>query len=331
MVCGAESYRRVDCLNLHNNTWVSAPSMTCRRGTFKTEAVNLGGLIIVVSGDDANVAGTLEAFNPLMNTWINLPNMPRKIILVGSTSMNDTLYVTGGLDKSSGEYSDLVFSFDLQSFRWIQRQETLTSPRYGHAAASNNGCLWVAGGLLSDPSSGGYTNSVEIFDFKRSTWNLVPNMNVKRIWLRLVVVAGVLYAVGGDVDEFGHGLLPTIEKFSAECNCWKIVAEFRVHRRVYSVTSLGSQIYVFGGRDKEYSTCQDWDCFDTKTGAWESECFPQSLQTPNGSDDCQPTLVSSLLANEKKQHPDGAFRCRGLPRESFYGGQAVSTGDIQWG
>ena len=47
------------------------------------------------------------------------------------------------------------------------------------------------------------TSSVEIFDPTENLWVHGPPLNVNRFRLRLFVILGVLYAVGGDRDERG--------------------------------------------------------------------------------------------------------------------------------
>ncbi|CAM6003531.1 unnamed protein product [Sphagnum balticum] len=73
----------------------------------------------------------------------------------------------------------------------------------------------------------------------------------RAIDLRLVWVAGALYAVGGDVlmptfDSRGGPPKGSIERLGAN-GAWELVAEFPTERHGISVTCVGSVIYIFGG------------------------------------------------------------------------------------
>ena len=274
--------------------------MTKRRGTFKTEAVEFAGLICVVSGDDHTACGTIEAYNPFSNEWYDLPSLPRRLMLVSSSSVRQTLYITGGLDKDTGEYSDKVYSLHINAVEWVVEQATLLKGRYGHGSATLESKIYVAGGQLPDPE--GYTNTVEIFDHLLNRWSAGPPMINKRIWLRLLTINNEIYAVGGDVDENGTTKMPSIEKLDSKTNTWVHVSEFTLLRRVFSVTSIGSEIFVFGGRDADYATLNDWDKYNVETSEWESTRGVEEWDTKDN-------LLKRLI-----------------PRDKFYGGQAVAFG-----
>lgn len=105
----------------------------------------------------------------------------------------------------------------------------------------------IAGGQFSDSTSpNSNASNVEVYNLKTKTWIRGPNMVSERIWFRLLVVQDTLYAIGGDVDSKGSGLTPTIERLNMKSNTWEKVADFTKIRRVFSTSSVGSKIYVFG-------------------------------------------------------------------------------------
>jgi len=327
---GLDSYRRTDRLDVNGNKWYECRSMSKRRGTFKTEAVEVAGLICVVSGDDHTACGTIEAFNPFSNQWFDLPSLPRRLMLVGSSAIQQTLYIAGGLDKDTGEYSDKVYSLNISSKEWALEQAALLKGRYGHGQCSIKNKLFIAGGQLPDPE--GYTNTIEIFDPVLNQWSEGPAMLTRRIWLRLLNIKNELYAVGGDVDENGTTMMPSIEKLDSQTNTWVHVADFTILRRVFSVTSIASDIFIFGGRDVDYATLSDWDKYNVDSGVWEStKGFQDMGELWNNmkSDDVVINDAANIVANIANiANIDGSKRL--IPRDKFYGGQALAPLSLSW-
>ncbi len=341
---GQESYKRSDHLDVATGAWTPCSPMRKKRGTFKTEAVAVGNYAVAVSGDDEAAVGTLEAYNSLTDAWTDLPPLPEKMMLVAAAAVAHTLYIIGGIDKATGLYTGVVYVLQMGNAvpgawgPWTVLPARLLKPRVGHASASLHGQLWVAGGQFSgadaEVGSAEYVTSrhVERYDAATQQWQAGPPMTAERIWFRLLVVRGALYAVGGDVDGTGKSLVPTIERLDLEHNRWEKVGEFREVRRVFSTSAVNDKIYVFGGRDVNYGTLQDWDCFDCATCEWESVRYEGGARGRSDDEkkavglracDSADSLVS-LLAR--------APEARLIPRSKFYGGQAISlpAEDVHW-
>jgi hypothetical protein len=107
---GQESYKRSDRLDIATGEWSACSSMTNKRGTFKTEAVAVGNFAVAVSGDDEAAVGTLEAYSPFTDSWVDLPPLPEKLMLVAAAAINETLYISGGIDKATGTWCILLYA-----------------------------------------------------------------------------------------------------------------------------------------------------------------------------------------------------------------------------
>ena len=355
---GQESYKRSDHLDVATGAWTPCAPMQKKRGTFKTEAVAVGNYAVAVSGDDEAAVGTLEAYMPLTDAWVDLPPLPEKLMLVAAAAVGHTLYIIGGIDKATGLYTGAVHVLHMGHGHgpgggatwgtWSVLPARLLKPRVGHASTSLNGQLWVAGGQFSgadaEVGSPEYVTSrhVEYYDAAAQRWQVGPPMTAERIWFRLLVVRGALYAVGGDVDGTGKSLIPTIERLDAVSNRWEKVGEFREVRRVFSTSAVDTKIYVFGGRDVNYGTLQDWDCFDCVTCEWESARYegvasgPSSAATARSPSDDEKKKADKLRSCDSADSLmtllARAPEARLIPRSKFYGGQAISlpAEDVHW-
>ena len=220
---------------------------------------------------------------------------------------------------------------------WNTLPTGLLKSRVGHASAALNGKLWVAGGQFSGTNaiadSPDYVNStsVEYYDPITKRWNLGPSMLAERIWFRLLVINNALYAVGGDVDTTGRSLIPTIERLNVISNRWEKIGEFRDVRRVFSTSAVDNKIYVFGGRDVNYGTLQDWDCFDCDSHEWESVAYDQlsdddkkRIDSRRYSTDSNECMVSCDSMDSLVSLTARSPETRTIPRAKFYGGQAIT-------
>jgi hypothetical protein len=197
--------------------------------------------------------------------------------------------------------------------------------------AHMDGCLWIAGGQYDDAVS----SSVEVYDIASNSWLPCTPMYSQRMWFRLLVIENNLYAVGGDVDDRGTSIRPSIERFNKTMRRWEYVASFPMLRRVYSATAVGTEIYVFGGRDVNFATLQDWDKYNLKTRKWDSDLAREhkennEFSTNNVFDNFYKSKHMEKKNNEKSE--DVASTKRLIPRSKFYGGQAISVPavDITW-
>ncbi len=289
---GDSSYLRVNRGGLFHGPVEERGVLSCRRGTFFTDAKAWKSGIVVVGGEGQESMGSLELYNPIKDTWCALPNMPAKLQYGGSAVTEKNLYLTGGLDHTSGGCSNAVYCLSHgqhAEFVWSELKMRLPEGRFGHAALTvNNGTeLWLAGGqniqALGERRSGQEaeeedmgdvyqaTASVVVYDFEDKVWVAAPPMTVMRVWHRLFEIRGVIYAVGGDSNAFGKALLPTIEKFDRCAARWVHVCDFPSVRRVYSCAVFGDDIVVVGGRGGDYDTCRGTDVFNTVTGLWDTD------------------------------------------------------------
>lgn len=349
---GPYSNRQCEEYNVIKNVWSAIPPMVMGHGTCHTEALNFRGLIVVISGNDEQAIGTVEAYNPFLKSWHQMSALPERLAYMGAAAVDEVLFATGGLDKETGEISDAFFSLNLQSREWVSHEFRLPSARYGHTACCAWGNLWLCGGQLGTlPATAFqplYTNTVEIYDPKSHSFMMGPPMLQLRMWFKALVINNELYIIGGDVKQTGNSITPSIEKLSTPGGAFEYVAVFPSNRRLFSVTAVGSKIFVFGGRDENFAPIDKWDLFDTETKSWASASPSASSQPPDtingeGKVDCESTKAK-IASNERiscatSNGGDGGdiwWQCvKGRdnmsPRNSFSGGQAVAYPPLGWG
>jgi len=268
VVGGNAEPHRVDGYDIELKEWRNWCNTDIVREVF-FEVLWYHGFIYVFCGIHHSSYGSVERLNIVTNTWSNGPQLPGKLAAVVGTSLNDKLYIIGGYDFHTTEYSDAMFTLDLERNKWIEHDARLRAGRSSHAAVTFQNKIWVAGGILDGQYCEG-NETVEIFDPNVGYWVTGPALNQRRFRLRLFVVNDELYAVGGDRDDRGRLVVQTIDKLDRDNVTWIYITSFKQERRGFLSSVVGSKIFVIGGRSGDIPL-YTWDYFDVGTGTWLSD------------------------------------------------------------
>jgi len=300
--------KTVDILDISSSKWSTANEMIMKHGSFHTEAVSFNGMIYVVSGDNADSVGHMESYNIFDNVWNQCSAMPAKLMFISAASYlrRKKIIVSGGIHHQTGQFSRSLFSYNCND-TWVQLPTELLNPRYGHASIVFEGKLWVVGGEIQGKE--GFSESVEIVDMETGDCIAGPKLTKRRMWLTLIVISGILYAVGGDSTVESQSK-PSIEFYDSVAKKWKHETFLPAFRRLYSSAASGSMIHIFGGKDESYCQLNDSDCYDTFAKRWVTLNKQSSLNPKHSID----TKESKIL----------------LPRESFSGGRAITLSFLNY-
>jgi hypothetical protein len=181
---------------------------------------------------------------------------------------NGKVFVIGGYYQDG--LSNRVFYLDKnerQADTWIEQDATLITPRYGAAAATYQGKLWLAGGYVGfhQPLS-----SIEVFNPLVGSWQPAGNLTKERDGkIALLVINDDLFAVG-TYDHVGKAMW--VEKRDPETGLWQPLSEFddgAHYRTGCAFVACGSTIYFIGGSSG--LSLPTWNSFNTQTNKWASE------------------------------------------------------------
>ena len=142
-----------------NDTWTQLASMNNRRHSF--DLVSFRGKLIAYGGvavffdpvanttveEETNLT---EAYDPITNTWSQLPNATNAFSAYAATVFNDEIIIHGGYERSgwSGAANDKTYGYDPFTNDWHTRA-TLQVGLYDSTIALANNTLIYAGGDAS--------------------------------------------------------------------------------------------------------------------------------------------------------------------------------------
>lgn len=251
------------------NTWAQgslAPMPTPRNGT---AAVSLNGLIYVIGGvlSNGTYVATMEAYNPVTNTWAAEAPMLTPRADLAAVAVNGLIYAIGGGNFTLAPNTfNAVEVYDPASNTWTTKSPMPTA-RLGLGAAVVNNLIYAVGGDGWCNSSVGNltTATVEVYDPSADTWSTGQPLTGGQSftgcnttpWVTAFagasaqVVNGLMYAMGGYYDSgLSNG---TVEVFDPIANSWSTTAAVRpvkssgafisavvVNGKIYAVESQGA-------------------------------------------------------------------------------------------
>ena len=245
VIGGSEDSRRCDVLDMSCGTWRQCGSLSVKRER-AFSAVQHSGQIYAISGSVDHAMVSVEKMNVFKNCWTPVAPLPSAVQCSAVVSYRNRLVVIGGDCRTSYSRIGTIFALKEDESAWeADFLPCLLEGRSEHAACLYRGKIFVAGGFLSSrgfPFVG--SSSVESYNEELDTWEECPPLTADRRQFSLVVVAGVMYAVGGDCT----GDKDTIEKYDQRNNQWVHVCDFPHKRKASCSTSIGNYILVFGGK-----------------------------------------------------------------------------------
>ncbi len=203
------------------NTWSTKAPMPTPRcypgvGVVKGILYVVGGM--TVPGEGFTTTVTVEAYNPLTNTWRTVAPLPTPRTHVAVAQANGLLYAIGGLNPSLG-YIDRVDAYNPETNRW-HRVAPMPTPRSVFATGVVNGVIYTAGGNGSVSSSGcalagGICSVVEVYDPRSNAWERAAPLTTPRYATAGGVIEGVFYVAGGLYSPgAGTVALNSVERYS---------------------------------------------------------------------------------------------------------------------
>jgi len=177
----------------------------------------LDGKIYVVGGMNGNGASvaTVEAFDPVTETWSAEPPMTTRRDNPGAAAVDDRLYVFGGrtrdADGSSPEPTlSSVEMFDPTSGAWISRAPMPTGRRTMAVGRLNDRVQLIGGEIRAD---GAAFSQNEEYDPATDTWRTLRSISTGRHGAVGGTTGGNIYVIAGG-DTGGSAFTPVNEVFS---------------------------------------------------------------------------------------------------------------------
>lgn len=226
--------------------WASVPRMPTARGDLA--AVWFEGRLVAIGGYHQNLGDRrdVEAYDPTVNGWTSLADLPRPRYAHDAIAVNGTILVAGG--AYDGPDCRTTLAYDPGADRWIQRGSLQQCRSWGRLAIDGDGVIRMIGGF--DPTRG-QLDSVERYDPVADAWTV----ETRRLAVGRSSHAVAVGADGAPVVFGGRSLadaaLDSVERLSG--GSWFTVSPMPVPRDDLAVAWSDGRFYVVGALDRNNS------------------------------------------------------------------------------
>ncbi|MBI4664382.1 MAG: immunoglobulin domain-containing protein [Verrucomicrobia bacterium] len=182
---------------------------------------------------------TLQAYDPVRNSWSQNKNMPNLSGCSAGGVLNGRLYVMTPCDGFNG-YRQFLHAYD-PSAGWAQRA-SIPSIHVNAAAGVIDGKLYVAGGTDGTVP----TSTLEVYDPGSNSWTKRAPMPSARANLAGAVLNEQLYAIGG---HNGKSDVTTVEIYDPNTDTWETGVPISSPRSALAAAVIDGKIFLVGGID----------------------------------------------------------------------------------
>ena len=103
------------------------------------------GILAIGGYDGSTYLNTCELFDGATQTWKYISSLATERAWASAATLNDKVYVFGGVDDNVQDL-DSVEEYDCAADKWTLLPVRLSVPRWGLAAATVSGRIYVCGG-----------------------------------------------------------------------------------------------------------------------------------------------------------------------------------------
>ena len=232
--------RKVEGYDPVIKSWKSAPDLPVALHhemvvTYKDEAVVMGGWI--PKGDDPSARVSDRVFALREEKWVQLPSLRRPRAAGAAAVVGDRIVVTGG--QANDRLVDTTEVFDGKQWKEVAAMPT---PREHLAAVSDGHYVYAVGGRNLGPDKN-YA-ALERYDPAADRWQKLPDMPTARGGLGAAIVAGHLFALGGETPTRALG---AVESYDIARKDWSKAPSMRTPRHGIAGAAIGRSLYALGG------------------------------------------------------------------------------------
>lgn len=195
-------------------------------------------------------------------SWTIKNRIPAIVFGAAAAAGDDHLiYLFGGYLTGNA-----LWQYNPTSDSW-SRKANLPTPRFGLAAVSLRGKIYVLGGSNGTSPS----RALEVYDPLANTWQTKAPMPTARVFLGAAALGRKIYAVGGAPDCCGTSVTSVLEIYDTDTDRWTSGAPLPVAQQVSAAAGVEGRIFTFGGFIPGAGVQGATFEYDPATNAWTAK------------------------------------------------------------
>jgi len=186
------------------------------------------------------LAGTLEEYNPVTDTWRQRASLPRPRLFAVGAGANGKLYAIGGVAQGDSRmfHSRFVDEYDPKTDRWTARADMPIESRAYRVAVANEKIYLIGG---ADRNFSRLLSAVYEYDPASDSWTARASMPTPRADYAVTALDGKIYAFGG------LGGMNAAEEYDPASDRWRACSTMPTPNWLQVAAPLDGRIYVISG------------------------------------------------------------------------------------
>lgn len=249
--------------------------------------IEVGGKFYLVGGRRIQ---EISIFDPKTNSWTLGAKPPIEMHHFQGFSYKGKIYVVGAHTGKYPHETPLpqAYIYDPATDSW-EKGFSMPKNRLRASTTTNiyNGKLYISGGIV-DGHWDGHVKWFDVYDFKSSKWEKLPDTPRARDHATSVVNNNKLYVLGGRLSsgktkKVFELTIPEVDVFDFKTGKWSTMdAHIPTQRAGCMAVSVKDKIIFTGGESISQEMAHNQvECLDTKTGEWS--VLPSLIQGRHGT------------------------------------------------
>ncbi|XP_045193063.2 kelch-like protein 26 [Mercenaria mercenaria] len=212
------------CYDPAKNKWEMVPPMLMERCRFYLGSVQ--NRLYAIGGDPSASTGTAEfaqceCYDIETKRWQPIAPLPGNRMEHAGTAVEDSLFVSGGLQDQEGPVFNTFFKYDTNTDMWMQLP-AMPSARADHSMFSYSGKIYVIGGWYDDDLSHQriMASTIDCFDFNKGRWETIADVPSPRLFATYTLKQGKVIIIGGWLNGDCQRKCNNVETFDLETLTW---------------------------------------------------------------------------------------------------------------
>ena len=240
------------------DTCLAGPALATARRSLAAAAA--GGRLFAVGGTydrlgpplftpTPTALPTMESLAGFDSSWVAAPGLSVPRFALSLVALGDTLFALGGSSDTADHAT--VESYDTAGGAWRILPARMPAIRHGMAACAVNGAIYVFGGITDNGTDFVISDAIDRYEPSTGAWVTVAHMTARRAYHQVVVLEGVVYALGGfggaSEQIYDGKALASVDAFNPQSNAVTPGPDMPSPRMHFGAVAYAGRIYVMGG------------------------------------------------------------------------------------
>ena len=201
-------------------------------------------------------ASTVEVYDPQINTWQRVTDMPTPRAAAKAAVVDGIIYVFGGYNSKDRRIQNWkmllhIEAYNPQTDTWIQKQDMPVSRVNFRLDVVDRNVYLLGGTTGFGKGDKERMDRVDIYNPATDRWRIGPKMPTRRDTLSVTAISNRIYVIGGygwpRIPNAAGPFLKVIEEYDSLSRQWRQKNDMLNLKTSFGTVVVRDEIYLIGG------------------------------------------------------------------------------------